>query len=73
MAKAPNNLGEESLLISAAKVGSLLDVHERTVWRMRSAGEIPPPIKVGPRKVRWRRAEILNWIEQGCPRHRPKN
>lgn len=29
-------------------------------------GDLPKPVKLG-RAVRWRKSDILQWIEQGCP------
>ncbi len=57
----------ESLLLSADKVAALLDISERSLWRLRSAGAIPQPVRLGG-SVRWRREDILEWMAQGCPR-----
>ena len=56
----------EALLLTADAVAKLLSVSRLSVWRWRSAGKLPQPIKVG-RTVRWRRAEIIAWIDAGCP------
>jgi excisionase family DNA binding protein len=54
-------------LISVDRVAELLDVSVRTVWRLRSAGQIPEPVKLG-RSIRWNAAELSTWIERGCPK-----
>ena len=54
------------LLITAEEAAAALRVSERTLWRLLSAGKVPPPVRIG-RNSRWRRAEIEGWIELGCP------
>jgi predicted DNA-binding transcriptional regulator AlpA len=53
----------------------LLDIRElaihlrwsiRSVRRAEAAGLLPCPVRVGG-SVRWRREEILRWVEAGCP------
>lgn len=56
----------DPLLLSAARVARLLEISERTLWRLRSAGKLPRPVQVGG-SVRWRAEEIRRWIDAGCP------
>lgn len=42
----------------------------RHVIRLSDAGRMPPPIKLGA-LLRWRKADILEWISAGCPPTRP--
>jgi predicted DNA-binding transcriptional regulator AlpA len=47
----------------------LAGVGERTFWRWSRSGLAPAPIFIGngPRPaVRYRRSEILRWIDNGC-------
>jgi excisionase family DNA binding protein len=60
----------ESLLIGAECLANLLQLSTRTLWRLVHAGKIPAPLRIG-RSVRWKRSEIEQWIEAGCPK--PKN
>lgn len=62
---APREEGA-SLLATPKQVAELLQVSTRTLWRMRSAGSLPTPVRLGA-AVRWRRDEIEAWIQQGCP------
>ena len=58
-------------LLTGKQAAQLANVGERTWWRWSRAGVAPSPIKLGSGKqsaVRYRRAEILRWIEAGCPR-----
>jgi len=56
----------EPLLITAAELAALLSLSKRTLWRLRSAGDLPKPVKLG-NSVRWVRDEINIWIDAGCP------
>ena len=55
-----------ALLVGAEKLAEMLDISVRTLWRLRSAGKLPPALKVGG-CVRWRLAEVQAWIAAGCP------
>jgi predicted DNA-binding transcriptional regulator AlpA len=59
-------LPSEPLMITAAELAQLLRISTRTLWRRRSAGELPQPVCFGG-AVRWRLEEIKNWITRGCP------
>jgi predicted DNA-binding transcriptional regulator AlpA len=56
----------DALLIPDTTAAALAGVCRATWHRLRAAGKIPPPVKLG-RAVRWRRAEVVAWIEAGCP------
>ncbi len=57
--------GVEPLLIPAAEVARMLQVSARTLWRLRSAGQLPAPVRLGG-TVRWRLDEVRKWIAEGC-------
>jgi len=63
--RIPAKAGDQ-LLLSAETLAEQLELSVRTVWRLRSSGKLPKPIKVGG-SVRWRSEEIDNWIAAGCP------
>ena len=54
-------------LVNARELAKVLSVSERTLYRLKSTGELPPPIVLGG-SVRWRLTEIRQWIGNGCPR-----
>jgi excisionase family DNA binding protein len=54
-------------LISASQLADILSVSERTLYRLKSIGQLPMPIVLGG-SVRWRLTEIREWIAQGCPK-----
>lgn len=58
-------------LLRTKEAAELASVGERTWWRWSHSGLAPAPIKIGigPRPaVRFRRSDIMAWIESGCPR-----
>jgi len=56
---------EAPALITAADFAGMLKVSLRTLWRLRSAGQIPEPVRLGG-AVRWRLDEVRQWIADGC-------
>lgn len=60
------NETQQALVVSAKVLAKLLGVSIRQVWRLNSAGKLPKPIRLGG-SVRWRRDEILAFIEAGAP------
>ncbi len=63
---APSAAFDAPALLDARGVAALLSVSVRHVRRMETAGELPRPVRLG-RAVRWRRAELLDWLAAGCP------
>ncbi len=57
---------ESSPLLTAEQLAGLLQVSERTVWRLRSAGKLPTPMEIGG-SIRWHTESVRRWIEDGCP------
>lgn len=57
---------EALMLLTPGEAAKLLKVSVRTLWRMRSAGEVPEPVRVR-NAVRWRRTDLARWIAAGCP------
>ena len=54
------------MAISARELADLLGISMRQVWRLNSAGKLPRPVRIGG-SVRWKRQEIMDWFEAGCP------
>ncbi len=55
-----------SLLLSVSDMAELLSTSPRTIHRLNATGGVPEPLRIGARP-RWRRVEIEEWIEAGCP------
>ena len=58
--------GGVQLLMNAAEVAKALNVSERSIWRLLSAGKMPRPVRIGG-STRFRVRDIENWIDAGCP------
>jgi predicted DNA-binding transcriptional regulator AlpA len=59
----------EALLIPDTVAARLAGVSRATWWRLHAAAKTPAAVKLG-RCRRWNRAEIVGWIEAGCPDRR---
>jgi predicted DNA-binding transcriptional regulator AlpA len=58
-------LGQMPKFVSASKVAKVLDISPRSVFRLRSAGKLPAPVKIGG-SVRWRLRDIQLFDECNC-------
>ena len=66
--KRETPLGIEPELLCDSDVGTLLGISRRSVHRLNSQGDLPSPIRLpGLRAIRWRRSDLLAWIDGGCP------
>jgi excisionase family DNA binding protein len=63
---SPESLAAAPMMMTADEIADCLQVSTRTIWRLKAKGDLPKSVNVG-RAVRWRRSDILAWIEQGCP------
>lgn len=54
-------------LLDVRGVCDLLGCSTRHIYRLADAGHMPRPVKLGA-LLRWSRAAVLEWIDQGCPR-----
>lgn len=65
-------LGHLRELLSAAESAEMAGVAKRSWWRYVSSGRAPAPVRLGGAggAVRWRRSELAEWIQSGCPRVR---
>ena len=56
----------EPTMVDVAWMARELGCSERHVHRMRDAGQMPAPVKLGS-LVRWNRKMIEKWMADGCP------
>jgi predicted DNA-binding transcriptional regulator AlpA len=54
-------------LLTAKELAAALGVHERTCWRLAAMaeaghGDFPRPLRIGPRVVRWRLADVEAYL-----------
>jgi excisionase family DNA binding protein len=53
-------------LLDVKALSKRLACSPRHAYRLADAGKLPSPVRLGC-LVRWRRAEIEQWISDGCP------
>jgi prophage regulatory protein len=54
-------------LFSVKEVASMLGTSRRTVWKLRRVGVLPEPVRLSKRLVRWRRADIDDYLARRRP------
>ncbi len=54
-------------LLRREEVEEITGLSRSAIYRMMRAGEFPTPIKIGPRAVRWPKAELDEFLAK-CPR-----
>jgi len=54
-------------LLTAQAVGEMLSLSKRAIFRMKSAGLICAPVKVGQGAIRWRQSDLEQWFAMVCP------
>lgn len=55
---------EKTLLMTATQVADLLSISTRSVWRLVASHQLPAPIRYNRKLVRWKRADILSYVER---------
>jgi predicted DNA-binding transcriptional regulator AlpA len=61
------NVRETTRLLTVTELAAALGVHERTCWRLAAMaeagqGDFPRPLRIGPRVVRWRLADVEAYL-----------
>jgi predicted DNA-binding transcriptional regulator AlpA len=57
----------ERAVLDATEVGQVLGVGRTKVHELHGRGELPAPVNVGSRGLRWARIEIEAWLLHGTP------
>lgn len=55
-----------ALTVSALDGAALLGIGRTKFLQLHASGRLPLPLRFG-RAVRWRRAELEDWLNAGCP------
>ncbi len=55
----------EPWAVNAASAANLLGISRAHFLRLRAAGNVPEPVRIG-RRVLWRIDELRDWLESGC-------
>lgn len=58
-------MNESVLLLTAREVANLLRISLRTLWRLKSAGRLPEPVRLGA-ALRWRVTDLQAFLAAGC-------
>ena len=53
---------DNRILISRAEVEELVGIRRSALYRLMSEGSFPLPVKINQHSVRWRKNEVLDWI-----------
>lgn len=56
----PSAMGDESFM-SIGEVCDDLRISAPTLWRMRKAGDFIPEVKLGERRIVFRRSDLIEW------------
>jgi excisionase family DNA binding protein len=59
----PSPRGSERDLLTIREVAWRLSISSRSVWRLVATRELPPPVRLGRRVVRWRLADIRAYLD----------
>lgn len=54
-------------LLTVKELAAALGIHERSVWRMAAQaeagrGRFPRPLRIGPKTIRWRPADVEAYL-----------
>ncbi len=53
-------------LLTVKDVAAALKISPRQCWKLLSCGRLPAPVRLS-RSVRWRAADIAEFVRLGCP------
>ena len=60
----PIDRAAASRVIDVKEVCRLTSLHRATLYDMTKRGEFPRPVKLAKRRVAWREADVLTWLEK---------
>ncbi|MCD8350431.1 MAG: hypothetical protein LUC93_07465 [Planctomycetaceae bacterium] len=61
----PAHVGAEKGLVDVNEAARLCMISASMFYKLNAAGRTPHPVKLG-KLLRWRRMELLDWIDAGC-------
>jgi len=62
-----SEMNDQLQLLTVKELAAVLNVHERTCWRLAGLaedghGNFPKPLRIGPKTVRWRISDIEAYL-----------
>lgn len=66
MARKTMNESPDPLALTAEQAAALIGISRTHFYRLRSAGKLPQPVRLGG-AVRWLREELEAWLRAGAP------
>lgn len=61
--KASLNLEDQHVLWDRRTVEKVLGIKTTALYRMMKESGLPKPIRLGARRVMWKRSDVLAWID----------
>lgn len=61
-----SHIKDESILLNTTRASELIGCSKQALRNWHLFGRVPVPIVIGNRFY-WKRDELLQWIEAGCP------
>ncbi len=55
---------EPDRLLTVQQVTDCLSISRQTLYALVNAGDFPPPLRIGPRAVRWRLSAINRYLDR---------
>jgi len=60
-------MSEQLKLLTVKELAAALGIHERTCWRLAAMAEagqgaFPRPLRIGPKTIRWRLADVEAYL-----------
>ena len=60
---------KDTRILTTTEVCLLVRYSRRHLYRLVRSGGFPPPIQLGPKKIGWIEAELLEWLNSRPRRH----
>lgn len=52
------------MIINLNEVQKTTNLSRSTILRLESLGHFPPSLKLSPRRIGWKKKDIINWIKE---------
>ena len=59
------------MLLTFQELCTFLKADEAVVLSLIESGNLPPPLNIGDRLIRWVESDLARWVQMGCPKFPP--